>query len=188
MEKSIAAVLRHIPKPKVQSLVQAVFNTHYDKFIKEPAACGNHHAYDGGLFVHSVSTAGMAAKICDHYSDVDLDKSICVAGAFLHDVGKVQCYTKENGKYKSTKASIWFHHIPIGFHLVSSVYEKMNNKIRPSQDDLDHILHIIISHHGKKEYSSPRRPKTDEAKIAAHADHIDAYMNCGSEFKGMYGK
>jgi 3'-5' exoribonuclease len=190
MEQSISTVLRQIPKPKVQNLVKEVFNTHYDKFIKEPAGCGNHHAYDGGLFVHSVSTAGMAAKICDHYSDIDLDKSICVAGAFLHDVGKVRCYYKDknNGKYKSTKASMWFHHIPIGFHLVASQYEKMKEDERPSQDDLDHILHIIISHHGKKQYSSPRRPKTDEARIAAEADFIDAYLNAGPNYKGIYGK
>lgn len=181
-------VLRNIPKPKIQNLVKEVFKTHYDKFITEPAACGNHHAYDGGLFVHSVSTAGMASKICDHYRDIDLDKSICVAGAFLHDVGKVRCYKKDNGRYKSTKASMWFHHIPIGFHIVSSVYEKMPTHLRPSEEDLDHILHIIISHHGKKQYSSPRRPKTDEARIAAEADFIDAYMNAPPECKGVYNK
>lgn len=188
MESSISTVLSNIPKIKVQNLVKEVFKIHYDKFIIEPAACGNHHAYDGGLFVHSVSTAGMASKICDHYQDVQLDKSICVAGAFLHDIGKVRCYKKEDGKYKSTRASKWFHHIPIGFHLISSAYENMKEDLRPSRDDLDHILHIIISHHGKKEYSSPRSPRTDEARIVAEADFIDAYMNAGSQYKGMYGK
>ncbi len=177
-------------KEMTNNEVKEVFKTHYDKFIKEPAACGNHHAYDGGLFVHSVSTAGMAAKICDHYQTDNIDKSVCVAGAFLHDVGKVKCYykDKDSKKYKSTKASIWFHHIPIGFHLVSSAYEGMRKELRPSQDDLDHILHIIISHHGKKEFSSPRRPKTDEARIVAEADFIDAYMNAGPAYKGIYGK
>jgi len=188
--KSINMVLNHIAKPKIQNLVKDVFTTHYDMFIKQPAGCGNHHAYDGGLFVHSVSTAGMAAKICDHYHDKNLDKSVVVAGAFLHDVGKVDCYYRdeEKNRYRSTRDSQWFHHIPIGFHIVASAYEKMEEDLRPSKDDIDHILHIIISHHGKREYSSPRRPKTDEARIAAEADFIDAYMNAGKDYKGIYGK
>ena len=61
MVASIDMVLRNIAKPKIQRLVKKVFLTHYDMFIKQPAGCGNHHAYDGGLFIHSVSTAGMAA-------------------------------------------------------------------------------------------------------------------------------
>lgn len=188
MDNSISMVLSNIPKPSIKNLVKEVFETHYDKFIKEPAACGNHHAYDGGLFVHSTSTAGLASKICNHYQDMDLDKSICVAGAFLHDVGKVRCYKKEDGKYKSTTASRLFHHIPMGFHIVSSIYEKMEEDLRPSQEDIDHILHIIISHHGKKEYSSPRRPATDEARIVAEADFIDAYISAAPTHKGIYAR
>jgi 3'-5' exoribonuclease len=189
--KKISQVIAQIKEPSIAVLVMEVCAKHYDKLIKEPAACGNHHAYEGGLLDHLNSTAMLASKICDHYPDVKINRDVAVAGAFLHDIGKVECYEEikdknSKHKYKSTDASLLFHHIPIGYHLVRSVAESLNTKIK--EKDLFGILHIIISHHGRKEYSSPRTPRTDEARIAAEADFIDAYINAEQCSKGIYGK
>lgn len=184
----IEGVLNYIPKPKVQNLVKAVYTKHKKKFLKEPAACGNHHAYDGGLYVHSCSTAVLAGKICNNYLDMEIDVSVCVAGAFLHDIGKVDCYEKKNGKTISTIESRLFHHIPIGFHIVKTVYNEMEKELRPTKDDLYQVLHIIISHHGKRKYSSPREPKTNEAIIVSEADFLDAYLNAPEDQRGIYRK
>lgn len=191
MHNKIEGVLTELKCPEIRKLVAAVSETHHDKLIVEPAACGNHHAYEGGLLEHLHSTAMLAGKICDHYPSVKINRDVAVAGAFLHDIGKVECYRKieEEGakhKYKSTQSSLLFHHIPIGYYIVRSIYDMCDSNIR--EKDLFGILHIIISHHGRKEYSSPRTPRSDEARIAAEADFIDAYMSADNNGKMIYGK
>ena len=191
MHKKIKEILQEIKTSEIRMLTKAVCKKHHDKLITEPAACGNHHAYEGGLLHHLHSTAMLAGKICDHYPDVKIIRDVAVAGAFLHDIGKVECYKKieeedARRKYKSTDSSLLFHHIPIGYYIVRSIHDISETNI--SEKDLFGILHIIISHHGRKEYSSPRTPRTDEARIAAEADFIDAYMNADHNGKAIYGK
>ncbi len=43
-------------------------------------------------------------------------------------------------------------HIPLGVKLIYEEAEKIGERI--SKEDLDHIIHIILSHHGEIEYGS----------------------------------
>lgn len=188
MDYRIESVLEFIPKPKIKYLIEKAVDTHKDSFFTSPAACGNHHAYEGGLLDHSCSTAVLAGKICKHYHDMDIDRSVCVAGAFLHDFGKVKCYKKEGKRYRGTEENRLFHHIPIGFHLVASINEALVPSKQVPEKDINGILHIIISHHGRVEYSSPRRPLTPEARIVSEADLIDAYLAAPPDRREIYQK
>lgn len=187
MDTRVEAVLDLIPKPNIKYLIESALDK-YPEFFISPAACGNHHAYEGGLIDHSYSTAVLAGKMCNHYHDMDIDTSVCVAGAFLHDFGKVKCYKQAGKGYKPTAANKLFHHIPIGFHLVASINESLPSMLAVPEKDMNGILHIIISHHGRVEYSSPRAPLTPEARIASEADLIDAYMAASPENRRLYQK
>ena len=58
------------------------------RFKLAPAAKSMHHAYIGGLLEHTVSVMTLAYRICNHYPD--LDRDLLIAGAFLHDIGKIE--------------------------------------------------------------------------------------------------
>lgn len=189
MEPKIKEVLDQISSGKISGLVEDVVNKYYTLFTTSPAACNNHHNYDGGLLVHSHSTAMLAARIADHFiaSGKPINRDAVIAGAFLHDFGKVLCYRKTGSPephkiYESTRESRLFHHIPIGFHIVASSAEALGLVESEYYD----ILHIILSHHGRLEYHSPVVPKTPEAFIVHKADFLDAYLEATPEQRNAY--
>lgn len=189
MHAKINSVLEQVKNSKLQNLLIECVKEDYEAFTTSPAACGNHHSYDGGLLDHSCSTGLLAGKIADHFIGLNIDrlsisKDICIVGAFLHDIGKIKCYRKKENGYEYTQENKLFHHIPIGFHVVASVSERMKNP--PSHDVMKQILHIIVSHHGRIEYSSNRLPQTDEARIVAEADLLDAFVNASKAAKKKY--
>lgn len=153
------------------------------EFAKTAGSTGRHHCFEGGLLLHSCSVAKLCGAMADHYIRMGkkLNKSVAVAGGLLQDIGKIHCYVKggrviqESGEtiqtWHATYDDEHFHHIPIGFHMASSVAERLGIQ---DHEDIKHVLHLIVSHHGKKEWSSPRTPKTFEALICHHADYVDA--------------
>jgi 3'-5' exoribonuclease len=192
MHKKIDRVLRYIDDSSLREVIENIMSLHHNTFIYEPAGCGTHHAYKGGLLDHSVSTALLAESIADRYveSNQRLNKSLIVAGAFLHDIGKVKCYTydKSAEEFRSTQKSRLHHHIPIGFHIVATQVEILVDRYKMDEALADNLLHIIVSHHGRVEYSSPRAPITDEAFIVSQADLIDAYMGAPLDRKKTFNQ
>jgi len=192
VHKKIEKILRQIDNSSIHKAVLNIMTKHHERFIKDPGGCTRHHSYIGGLLDHSYDTAMLAASMADKYQrrNPKLNRSIIVAGAFLHDVGKVKCYTLDKGteSYISTQKSRWHHHIPIGFHIVATEVEDLVARGKMNEDIADHLLHIIVSHHGRVEYRSPQPPKTDEAFIVSQADLIDAFMGASKHAKRTFNK
>lgn len=189
MHKKIDKILRQIDNRSLEEVVYNIMDKYHERFITDPAGCSKHHAYAGGLLDHSFNTAMLAGTIADRYKG-QYNRSIIVAGAFLHDIGKVRCYEydKERERYVSTTQSKWHHHIPIGYHIVATEVEELVRCDKMEQDIADHLLHIIISHHGRVEYRSNVAPKTDEAFIVSQSDLIDAYAGASREAKRSFNK
>ncbi len=137
-------------------------------FKNATAAVKYHHAYNGGLLEHTLNVA----KICDGISRTydNLNHDLLICGAILHDIGKIKEY--RTGVTSSvTDEGKLLGHITIGY---SWVLEKIK-KIKGFPADLrNRLLHIILSHHGHREFGSPKRPKILEAFIVYHVDHMDA--------------
>lgn len=75
--------------PGIRLILENIFSgTLYDKFLINPAGMRLHHAYIGGLLQHSVDVAGIAQSLADRIGGVD--KDLIVAGALLHDIGKIR--------------------------------------------------------------------------------------------------
>lgn len=187
MKDEVQAIISKIDNVDLRKIVSSLIDENEEAFYKSPAACGIHHEFEGGLAVHLTSTARTALSLLDRYYQYIYDRhnylikdDVVIAGALLHDIGKVRCYREapepsKNGgqKYISTEESVLFHHIPIGYHMVASAIEKHAPDL-PCKNDL---LHIIISHHGRVEWNSPRPPKTIEAFLVHQADYIDAHVD-----------
>ncbi|MBM3704888.1 MAG: HD domain-containing protein [Actinobacteria bacterium] len=157
----------------LKSLLESFFNAgdFKESFCKSSAAVQYHHAYIGGLLEHTLSMV----KICNYLSEnyKNINKDLLITGAILHDIGKVIEYVSEKrgALIKITDEGRLLGHITIGYGMV---LEKINEIKKFPKELKDRLLHIILSHHGHKEFGSPKRPKTLEAFIVYHVDHLDA--------------
>lgn len=147
------------------------------KLKKAPAASSYHHSYAGGLLEHILSLTKLAENVCDHY--VRLDRDLMTAGVFLHDIGKVDELAWNLGFQYTDKGQL-VGHITIGVLLL----EERARRIRGFPDRLRDVLrHLILSHHGEKEFGSPVVPVMPEA-IALHMiDNLDGKL--WSSWKAM---
>jgi 3'-5' exoribonuclease len=136
-----------------------------------PAAKTIHHAFLGGLLVHSVQLIHLVDAILPHYEN--LDRSILIFGAAFHDFGKIYELSYSAG-FGYTDEGKLVGHIAIGVQLVDRKILAMPGFPK----DLEYQLkHIILSHHGRLEYGSPKRPQTLEAQLLHHLDDMDSKIN-----------
>jgi 3'-5' exoribonuclease len=146
-------------------------------FRAHPAAMRKHHAYVGGLLEHSLSLAQACDSLAAHYrgQGYAVDRDLLVAGALLHDIGKVREIRAAPGFQYTTPGNL-LGHIVLGIHTVAREAEAVEGL---GPDRLGLLLHLVASHQGKPEWGSPARPQTLEAIILHQADHMDALLNEG---------
>ncbi len=138
------------------------------QFANAPAARGMHHAYIGGLLEHTLSMATLGDYLADHYPYVN--RSLLVAGALLHDMGKVHEYTIE-GEFAFSDDGRLVGHIIRAITMVEAAAAKLD-ALTP--DQLRQLVHLIASHHGTQEWGSPVVPKTLEALLLHQIDLLDS--------------
>jgi len=144
------------------------------QFRLHPAAKRNHHAYLGGLLEHSLSVAKVCDRLHAHYAaqGARLDRDLLVAGALLHDIGKVRELTAGR-TFSYTDEGHLLGHIVIGLQVVSREAEQIPGL---HSDQLLHLLHLVASHQGRHEWASPKVPQTLEALILHYADDLDSKL------------
>jgi len=141
------------------------------KFKTAPAAKTLHHAYIGGLIEHSLSIAILSDKIAGHYGGIDRD--LLLAGGILHDVGKIKEF-EYIWKIEYSDEGRLLNHIVIGLQMVEDKIRKI--KDFPEKQAML-LKHMIISHHGHREFGSPEPPKIVEAVLLNYIDEIDSKIN-----------
>jgi 3'-5' exoribonuclease len=147
-----------------------------DRFKTAPAAKKMHHAYLGGLLEHTLSIALLIQAIAGHYKGID--KDLLLAGGILHDIGKVYEFSYET-HIDYSDAGRLLNHIVIGVEML----EKKIATIHDFPQDLSLILkHMIVSHHGIRDFGSPEPPKTLEAIILNYLDEMDAKVTAVRTF------
>lgn len=138
------------------------------RLLHAPAAKMAHHAWVGGLVEHTLSVARLADRFAAHYPR--LHRDLLVAGAILHDLGKAFELEVSEGMGYTTSGRL-VGHITIGADLV-----RRNAPADMAPELLDEVTHLVISHHGQREYGSPQLPHTLEAVALSMADDLDAKM------------
>ncbi len=158
----------------------------YEKFKLSPAASSFHHAYQGGLLEHTISVTEISISLGNIYNVQNMD--VLIAGALLHDIGKIFEYDPVT--FKRTDEGKLLGHIAIGVNYI----DKKISQIKNFPLSLSYaIKHIILSHHGEFEWGSPVQPSFLEALIVHFADNIDSKIqpiisNTNSEDKWIYLK
>ncbi|MCF8025599.1 MAG: HD domain-containing protein [Desulfobacteraceae bacterium] len=145
-------------------------------FKKAPAAKKMHHAYIGGLLEHTLSLVLLAERVAGHYSGIDRD--LLIAGAILHDIGKIKEFTYDSRIDYSDEGRL-VNHIIIGIRMLE---EKMADLPSMTANTALLLKHLVVSHHGTREFGSPEPPKTLEAVLLNYLDEIDSKINGIREF------
>ncbi|MGA2276170.1 MAG: HD domain-containing protein [Terracidiphilus sp.] len=139
-------------------------------YREAPAAKQLHHAWLGGLLEHVVSLLTLAERVAAHYPL--LDRDLLLTGVILHDIGKVRELSWEIGFEYTVEGSL-LGHIPMGTAMVERAIDSLPGfpaKLKTL------VLHLILSHHGKLEFGSPKLPMTPEALALSFIDDLDAKM------------
>jgi 3'-5' exoribonuclease len=138
-------------------------------FKVAPAARSMHHAFRSGLLEHTVSVAKIGQMLARHYG---LNESLVIAGILLHDFGKIWELEAE-ASIEYTDDGRLIGHISMQAMYVDRIIAEM-----PSfpHEHRRQLIHILLAHHGKYEYGSPRRPKTLEAMLVHLVDTMDSRM------------
>ena len=169
LEKELDDSIALIKDKDYHLVVKTLLDEYRDKFISFPAATKNHHEFAGGLLVHSVHMVRLAKALLNLYPSLDSD--ILLSGTILHDLGKV---IELSGPIiaKYTNEGRLIGHISIAHALISNKCKELG-----VDDEVRLVLeHLILTHHGKKEYGSPVEPMIKEALALNMIDDMDAKL------------
>ncbi len=169
-------LVESIKNKDLKRLLKDVFDTrNFEAFCEAPGGKLWHHACLGGLLEHTMAIAAVCETMAEQYPDMNRD--LLIAGALLHDIGKLDEYTYKNGYIDFTDEGRLLGHISIGAQRLRSCIDRLNQE-SPFPDELrDLVLHMILSHQGKLEHGSPVLPATMEAMVLYYADEMDSKAN-----------
>ncbi len=139
-------------------------------YREAPAARQLHHAWLGGLLEHVVSLLKLADRIAPHYPM--LHRDLLLTGVVLHDIGKVEELAWDAG-FEYTVEGTLLGHIQMGIARVDKTIDSLPG-FPPRLKVL--VEHMILSHHGKLEFGSPKLPMIPEALVLNFVDDLDAKM------------
>ena len=170
MFAELMAIIGEFKNEYLRSLLQCIFadeNT-TRKFKKAPAAKTMHHPYLGGLLEHSLSLVKLCRKVGEHYDGIDVD--LLQTGPVLQDFGKIDelAYDRAFGYTDDGQM--------IGHLVMETIMVADHIKQIPGfPDELRrHLLHMLLAHHGKLEYGSPKLPSSPVALMLAYLDDLDS--------------
>ncbi|HVO18354.1 MAG TPA: HD domain-containing protein [Anaeromyxobacter sp.] len=180
--KELVGLVDAVADPHVRELIHAFVDDEdvASRLRRFPAAKSVHHAYPGGLLEHTVSCLKLAHRVADHFPQVDRD--LLVAGAFFHDLGKIRELSGERSVEYTDEGRL------VG-HLVMTaqwIHDKAR-RVGASRELEQHVVHMVISHHGKLEFGSPKVPMTLEAFITHVVDELDSRVNSWLNLMGREG-
>lgn len=156
--------------PNIQRITRHLIKKHQKAFLEFPAATKNHHEFVSGLAFHVVSMLDLAKSIAMLYPS--LDKDLLYAGVILHDMGKVLELSGPISTVYTIEGNL-LGHITIMINEIGKAAEELSI----SGEEVIILQHLVLSHHGKAEWGSPKPPMIKEAEILHYIDNLDAKMN-----------
>ena len=170
MWEELDQLILHVRDPFVRELLRRITTQHGEKLRIWPAAQTVHHAYRSGFLEHVLSVARSALMLGAAYG---ASQDLLTAGALLHDIGKLEELDYDRSTSYTREGNL-VGHVTLGTMMVRNVMSGI-----PDFPDVlrTQIEHLIVSHHGHKEFGAPVEPMTVEAMILSAADDLDAKIN-----------
>lgn len=170
MQEELERFIFMIDDSPLQRIVRKLMKDHMSSFISYPAASKNHHEYYSGLLHHVTSMLKLAEKMVELYPQ--LNYSLLYAGIIIHDIGKIVELSGPVGTVYTLEGKL-LGHISIALKML----EKAKNELQIEHSESVLLLeHLLLAHHGKLEYGSPKEPVVMEAEVLNMIDNFDARM------------
>lgn len=170
MWEELRSRIAAVRNPWIGRLLHAITAKHADRLSSWPAAVTVHHAYRGGLLEHVLKLAETGTALAHAYG---VDPDLIVAGAVLHDIGKLEELSFDTAASYSREGNL-LGHITIGVVMVREAARAIEGF---PPDLLARIEHMVVSHHGQRQLGSPVEPMTEEAFILSVLDDLDARLH-----------
>jgi 3'-5' exoribonuclease len=178
-DQVLAIAREQIEDTSVRNLVVSILTGNHDALLSCPAARHHHHAFAGGLLEHTLSVARTCAYLAEKYAEYypqmqpPLDKDLVVAGAILHDIGKLRELKQQPEATTYTPEGALIGHLLMGRDMIREAAAEAGldaeKRLR--------LEHLAIAHQRLPEWGSPKPPMTPEALIVHYADDLDAKYN-----------
>lgn len=181
----IDLVQSRIEDTGLRALVETILDENHEALLTLPAARRNHHAYVGGLLEHTLSVAQTCVYLADKYEEYypemmpPLDKGMVLAGAVLHDIGKLRELEQGAAATEYTAAGHLVGHMLLGRDIVREAAARLDDEggVAMDAETLLRLEHLVLSHQRLPEWGSPKPPMTPEAMIVHYADDLDAKLH-----------
>jgi 3'-5' exoribonuclease len=173
MKGELLAFVDDIKDEHLRKLLDSFFadRDFMEAFAAAPASITLHSAAVGGLLYHTIHVVELCIRVTELHAE--LDRDLVIAGALLHDIGKVQSF-KVTSNIQATEQGNLVGHIILGDQELLAHIAKI-----PEFPELtaSKLRHILLAHHGKKEWGSPVEPMFPEALAVHEADDLDAKLD-----------
>jgi 3'-5' exoribonuclease len=176
--KDMVALFETIEDPQARSLALKTLEDPEVKrrILRAPAAKTVHHAYAGGLLEHTLSVCRILDQLANHYRNYygkAVSRDLLLLGGLFHDIGKIYELAFDRGTEYTKEGQLIGHHVQ-GCELIDRISATIPDF--PAELKL-HVKHMILAHHGKLEYGSPKVPHTLEALLVHYVDDLDSKVN-----------
>ena len=170
MYRELREILLTVEDEDIRKLIQTFFDdtAFSEAFQKSVAARNLHHPYLSGLLEHTLSVVRICDFLASHYPDIN--RSLLLAGALFHDIGKISELNSGADMDYSTQG-ILKGHMVIGHEILSRIIDSLGEFPKEKRMLLEHM---VLSHQGEREWGAPVVPMTREALLLHFADNMDA--------------
>jgi 3'-5' exoribonuclease len=170
MVEKVTQYIFEIKNPAMQRITRALVKKHQTAFFEYPAAMKNHHDYVSGLAYHVVSMLDLAKAIATLRPELDTD--LLYSGIILHDMGKVTELSGPSSTTYTLEGKLLGH-----ISIMANEIAETAKMLEIEGEEVVLLQHMILSHHSKGEWGSPKPPLIREAEVLHMIDNLDAKLN-----------
>lgn len=170
IQDELSHFILEIENAHLQRITRHLLKKYQDKFFTYPAASSHHHNFAGGLSYHVLTMLKIAKSLCVIYPL--LNRSLLYSAIILHDIGKVRELSGPVATTYTVEGNLLGH-----ISIASDEVAEAAKELGIDSEEVMLLRHMILAHHGKMEFGSPKLPHLKEAEILFFIDNIDAKMN-----------
>jgi len=169
-QRCISNLLSYCTDEKLKAIIAKYAADFYSPYAKWPAATSMHHAFPGGLVVHTYQMLHMLEGLYP-VLPYEIKVERCILAILFHDYGKLKEYNAEG---ETQKDMYLLGHIYMSAFTLQHVLDEAGI----DREEKKYIIHCVLAHHGEKEYGSPVTPCLQEAVVVNLLDNLSAKTDC----------
>ena len=158
IQDELSHFILEIENAHLQRITRHLLKKYQDKFFTYPAASSHHHNFAGGLSYHVLTMLKIAKSLCDIYPL--LNRSLLYSAIILHDIGKVRELSGPVATTYTVEGNLLGH-----ISIASDEVAEAAKELGIDSEEVMLLRHMILAHHGKMEFGSPKLPHLKEAEI-----------------------